>query len=98
MLFYSHGYQPHEKLKRYQIKFHAAKIRGSSLLSRRLTCTALQLPYLHYHIIRANEYPFGVCRSQSAINAKNKLFQSWLYSTVTTASDASLVVGFAYFH
>ena len=72
MLFCSHGYQPREKLKRYQIKFPAAKIRGSSLLSRRLTCTALQLPYLHYHIIRANEYPLGVCRSQSAINAKKQ--------------------------
>ena len=37
-------------------QFTAAKGKASSLLCRRLAFKALQLPYLHYHIIRENEY------------------------------------------
>ena len=86
----SHGHQHCTKLKRHRTNCNRVQVPG--------TLAFLQLPHLHYYIIRTNKYRFSTYHFQSAINATNRLFQFWLESTVTTEAAFSSVGSSPYFH
>lgn len=88
----SHGHQHCTKLKRHWTNCNRIQV------PRTLAFIFLQLPHLHYYIIRTNKYRFSTYHFQSAINATNRLFQFWLDSTVTTEAAFSSVGSSPYFH